>query len=294
MRLCTFPGRNVVGMVPVVFQAYLSQLLQKHDGGIPLEKFAARFREAKKKRIKYEVYGYASLTEMLEDLGDVCRVEKAPTMLGASNVMVYPVDELLQNQDRYGMDKRQPTGQAGEQQGLDENAVSKKVTTSGTVLLVHLEGRRFVPTCCLAQLAGYQTDCVVTTLDEDGLEIEGLRHLLVGNPAHEKCRLEIALSCPLACSGPNQIHEVSVFPFVSFPLTKVVFGMTDYHRHSLYYILRNMQLLLLLLQLLLFELFPCERFVFGFRNLPWCLSKAATLYWPPSTPTNLRATLFGN
>lgn len=185
-------------MVPDVFRGYLSKLLSNHSKGITVEKFAVYFMNQSTDRIKYEMYGYASLTDMLEDLPDVCKVERTP-----HNAVVYPVEEALKLRGRYRLDRRSAPARKKE-----SDTIEKVVTSFGDLILLKFHDGIYVPTCCLAQLAGFTRDRVLEILEEDGLRVSGVRCLTLGNRDHDKLRLKIALWCPLARSDSNRIQEV--------------------------------------------------------------------------------------
>ncbi|XP_003743741.1 uncharacterized protein LOC100905140 [Galendromus occidentalis] len=192
--------------VPEVFRAHLSKLLLNHSRGISVEKFAAYFKHSSKERIKFELYGYTSLTEMLEDLRDVCEVQKT-----SQRTMLFAVDDALKLRNRYRLDKRvQPTTKP------EPDALQKFVTTLGELIVLRKNGDLYAPTCSLAQLAGFTKDTVLQSLEEDGIRVKGVHYLTVGDPHHEELRLKIAVWCPLACSENEQIVEkIALVPLKS-------------------------------------------------------------------------------
>jgi len=98
--------------------------------------------------------------------------------------------------------------------------------SGGSLVFVKLNGKHYIPTPCVASLAGLQSDTILRTLEDHHIEIQGVEVLYESVQEHTKLRYEIALvNCPLVITKAGAlIKEIPLVPLRSVATLLLVFG----------------------------------------------------------------------
>ena len=227
--------------VPPQFKQYLRFLISRHSTGITAEGLVAEFLRVSGSSLRYEMYGYADYLEMFRDLEDVFTIRESE-----GSYILYPaaaVEKSAFTAEETSDENCHPNVdlETVPKNGLSEAAVEKSppkaavvklphtldgcrfpevgridLESGGSLVHVKLNGHWYIPTACVASLAGLQSDCILEVLHDQHIEIQGVEILSESVREHMKLRYEIALvNCPLIITKAGALVQVSRWDFDS-------------------------------------------------------------------------------
>ena len=175
--------------------------------------------------LSYEMYGYPGYLEMFKDLSDVFTIREvdgenvlypASEPQKLSTPMRSPSKTFLKPIVDDPVRKPSPIPVRAKPAPPEENLRFRDVgkvalESGGSLVYVKLNGIYYIPTPCLASLAGSPTDTILKTLEDNHIEIQGIEVLRESVQEHAKLRYEIALvQCPLVITKAGALIKVSV------------------------------------------------------------------------------------
>ncbi|XP_003748313.1 uncharacterized protein LOC100899807 [Galendromus occidentalis] len=225
------------------FKQYLGFLLSRHPSGISAGGLIAEFLRVSGSPLSYEMYGYGDHLEMFRDLTDVFTMQE----INGENIL-YPPAKIEESHsiDRSplrsysklaaslasteNVENEAPKSPGKTPQSMANNRfvdVGKvELKGGGNLVYVKFNGKWYVPSPCVASLAGLQSDTILQSLKEQHIEIHDVEVLRESERDHSELRFEIALiNCPLVITKAGTlIKEIPLIPWKSLGILLLAFG----------------------------------------------------------------------